>query len=164
MPTGWAPSDPSVMTVQNLSLRIAGRPDRDLVSIAGAIAAASIFAAAGLVFVALGAAFPLALAVVESQQLAVAATDVAVAERIAPFWWVFVSAGVVNFAAAFAAPQRRAAGQRVAEVVAASGVALAAAAGIAFAMRGEPGMVAPVVAVIYLVALVAAIVVERRAA
>ena len=74
---------------------------------------------------------------IEQQHLSVAATDLAVAERIAPFWWIFVSAGVVNFAAAFAAPQGRASGQRVAEVVAAVGVAVAAAVGVAFALRGE---------------------------
>ena len=152
------------MTVLSVPQPTIARPGREAMSRAGAVTAASIFAAAGLVLVALGAAFPLALTVVEQQQLAVAASDLALAERIAPFWWVFVSAGVVNFAAAFAAPQRDAAGQRVAEVIAAIGVALGAAAAVYFAMNGEMSLVGPAVAGIYVVALMAAIVVERRSA
>jgi hypothetical protein len=152
------------MTVLSVPQPTLARPNRDAMSRVGAVSAAVIFAAAGLVLFALGAAFPLALAVVEQQQLSVAATDLAVAERIAPFWWVFVAAGVVNFGAAFAAPQRQAAGQRVAEVVASIGVALGAAATVFLAMNGEMGLVAPVVAGIYLVALVSAILVQRRAA
>jgi hypothetical protein len=150
------------MTVLSLPLRRDTRPSREAISLMGAVTAGSIFAAAGIVLVALGAAFPLALSSIEQQQLAVSAADLALAERIAPFWWIFVSAGVVNFAAAFAAPQRRASAQRVAEVVAAIGVALAAAVGVAFALRGEMTLVAPVVATIYAAALMAAILVERR--
>jgi hypothetical protein len=151
------------MTVLSVPRPTIARPARETLSRAGAVTAASIFTAAGLVLVALGAAFPLALTVVEQQQLAVAASDLALAERIAPFWWVFVSVGVVNFAAAFAAPHRGAATQLAAEVIAAIGVALGAAAAIYFAMNGQAGPVAPVVAGIYVVALIAAILVERRA-
>jgi hypothetical protein len=69
--------------------------------------AASILFAAGLVLVALGMAFPLAVAVVEERGLAVSAADLALAERISAFWAVFVSAGVVSFAAALGLLARR---------------------------------------------------------
>ena len=62
--------------------------------------AASILFAAGLVLVALGLAFPLAVAIVEERGLAVSAADLALAEDLSAFWPAFVGAGVAGFAAA----------------------------------------------------------------
>ena len=69
--------------------------------------AASIFFAAGLLLVALGLAFPLSVAIVEEQGLAVSAADLALAQRLSAFWPAFMGAGVAGFAAALAVLIRR---------------------------------------------------------
>jgi len=71
---------------------------------------------AGLTFMALAIAFPIAVPVAQHYHLAVSATDAALAEQFARFWWVFgifsvasfVAAGVVTVKAiAYLSPTRR---------------------------------------------------------
>ena len=138
--------------------------DREALSRTGAIAAASIFAVAGLVIVAIGGAFPLALAVVESRAIDVPAAELALAQRIAPFWPAIVAIGVVNLVAAFAALDRGALGKRIAIVVAGVSAAIAMVVQAALAIGGESAAVASVIGGIYLVALIATVAVERRSA
>jgi hypothetical protein len=144
--------------------RLIDEIDREARSRTAAIAAASVFAIAGLVIVAIGAAFPLALAVVETRDLQVPAADLALAQRIEPFWPAIVAVGVANLVAAFAALDRGALGKRIALVVAGSSAAVAMAAQVALTLSGESAIVATVVGSAYLVALVAMVVVERRQA
>jgi hypothetical protein len=136
--------------------------DRDALSRTASIAAASVFAVAGLVIVAIGAAFPLALAVVETRGLQVPASELALAQRIEPFWTLIVAIGVANLVAAFAALDRGALGKGIALVVAGSSAAIAMTAQVALAINGESALVASVVGSVYLAALVAMVVVERR--
>jgi hypothetical protein len=138
--------------------------DRATVSRAGAIGAASILAAAGLVLVALGAAFPLALGVIEQQGLRVPASDLALAERIAPLWWAFVAAGAAHLAAAFAALDGGALARRIALVVTGIGIALTGAAEVALTAGGATAVIAGVVASVYLLALIGVLVTDRRVA
>jgi hypothetical protein len=138
--------------------------DREALSRSAVIAAAAIFAIAGLVIVAIGAAFPLALAVVESRDLQVPAADLALAQRIEPYWPAIVAIGVANLAAAFAALDRGALGKRIGLVVAGTSAALATVVQVALAVQGESAIVASVVASIFAVALLAMVMVERRSA
>lgn len=84
--------------------------------IAVVVTAASVLALAGVVSIALGAAFPLAVGIIEDKHLSVSAADLALAERFAGFSWAFVGAGVAALAAAFLVPvllaTRRPAGLR----------------------------------------------------
>jgi hypothetical protein len=139
--------------------------NREVISRAGAIGAATIFAAAGLVLVALGSAFPLALAVIEQRHLAVSPADLALAERIAPFWAAFVAAGAASFTAVFGILDRGALGKRIAIVVAGATASLAVAAEVVLVTSGADAVatsVATGVATIFAIALVASVVVQRR--
>jgi len=141
-------------------------PDRALVSRVSAIGAAAIFGMAGLILFALGISFPIALGAITDQGLPFSAADVALAERLAPMWWVFTSASVLNVVALVAVLDRGALGKRIAVVVAGIGLGLAVAAGLGLVIRGAsdgvPVEVVNTVATLYLVALACATLVERR--
>jgi hypothetical protein len=142
-------------------------PDRAIVSRVSAIGAAVIFGMVGLIFFALGISFPIALGAITEQGLPFSAADVALAERLAPMWWLFISASVLNVVALVAVLDRGALGKRIAVAVAGIGLGLAVAAGLGLVIRGVPvGVpieVANAVATLYLVALACATLVERRA-
>ncbi len=136
--------------------------DREALSRLAAIAAATIFILAGLAIVALGSAFPLALSVVDGRNLPVSPADLALAQRIEPFWAAIVAAGIANVAAAFAVLDRGALGKAIAIVVAGTAAALAVVADVALALGGEPAIVLGVIGGIYAATLLATILVERR--
>ena len=136
--------------------------DREIISRLGAFVAGFIFGAAGLVLVGLGAAFPLALTVVETQGLAVGSADLALAQRLAPFWPVFVGAAVAAFAASLSVLEQNAIGKRIGIVVAGVGAALAAIVEGALMLRGEPIGVASAIGTAFIVALVASMIVKPR--
>ncbi len=138
--------------------------DREIISRLGAFVAGFIFAAVGLVLVGLGAAFPLALTVVEQQGLAVASADLALAQRLAPFWPVFVGAAVAAFAASLSILEQGTIGKRTGIVVAGVGAALAAVVEVALMLRGEPIGVASAIGTAFLVALIASMIVKPRGA
>ena len=128
------------MTVQSLApSRPFIGPDRALVSRLSAIAAAFIFGMAGLILFAIGIAFPIALGAITDQGLPFSAADVALAERLAPLWWVFISGSVLSVVALIAVLDRGALGKRIAVVVAGIGVALAMAAELGLVVRGAAG-------------------------
>jgi len=139
-------------------------PDRAVVSRLSAIAAAFIFGMAALILFAIGIAFPIALGAITDQGLPFSASDVALAERLAPLWWVFVSASVLNVVALIAILDRGALGKRIAVVVAGIGVALAMAAELPLVVRGAAGgvPVANVAAPAFLIALVCTVLVQKR--
>ena len=153
------------MTVQSFA---PSRPfiglDRALVSRLGAVAAAFIFGMAALILFAIGIAFPIALGAITDQGLRFSAADVALAERLAPMWWVFMSGSVLSAVALIAVLDRGALGKRIAVVVAGIGVALAMAAELGLIVRGAAGgvSVASVSATAFLIALVCTVLVERR--
>ena len=149
----FAPSRPSI------------GPDRAVISRASAIVAAFIFGTAALILFALGIAFPIAVGAITEQGLLFSATDVALAERLAPMWWLFVSASVLNAVAVLAVLDRGAMGKRIAVVIAGTGFALAVAAGLGLVIRGSVGVgtdIANVTASIYIVALALVVLVQRR--
>jgi len=55
---------------------------------------------AGITFAALAIAFPMAVPVAEYFGVAVKATDVAIAQLAAGYWWAFVALAVTSFGAA----------------------------------------------------------------
>ena len=136
--------------------------DREALSRLAAIAAATIFILAGLAIVALGSAFPLALSVVDGRNLPVSAADLALAQRIEPFWPAIVAVGVANVVGAFAVLDRRAIGKAIAIVVAGTSAALAVVADVALALNGEPAIVLGAIGGIYAATLLGTILVERR--
>jgi hypothetical protein len=150
------------MTVQTAAHRTSFGPSRQAVSLFGAVTAASIFVAAGLVLIGLAAAFPLALSAVEQNRLQVPAADLALAERIAPLWWIFVVAAVANFAAGFSAPDGRMAAKAIAVVVAGIGAAVAGGGGAVLQLSAEVAIVAAVLTGLYVVALLGAVLVQRH--
>jgi hypothetical protein len=68
----------------------------------GIVAAVAVLAllTAGMTFLGLAIAFPIAVPVAQQFHVAVSATDLALAERFAAFWWVFGIFSVVSFVAA----------------------------------------------------------------
>lgn len=150
-----------------LQLRAQARPvlglDVATVSRVGGFTAAAIFAAAALVLVALGVAFPMALAVIERGSVPVTPADLAIAERLAPLWWAFSAAGIANLVAAFAVLDGGALGKRVAIVVAGLGTGFASAAAVALVTHSDLAPVASAVASTYFVALLASLLVRRQA-
>src|SRR5687768_12027238 len=85
-----------------MTATIASRPSTAGVVIVGIVASISIVALGlfGLSSFALAVAFPLAIQVVDQLQLVVSPRDLAIAQQIAPFAWVF---GVLAWAAFSAA-------------------------------------------------------------
>jgi hypothetical protein len=57
-------------------------------------------ALAGVTFLGLAVAFPIALPIAERYDIYVSPADAAIARQFAEVWWVFVVASVVTFAAA----------------------------------------------------------------
>ncbi|HEY0443302.1 MAG TPA: hypothetical protein VGC90_03680 [Candidatus Limnocylindrales bacterium] len=55
---------------------------------------------AGLTFLALAIAFPIAVPVAQQFHAVVSVADVAIAEQLARYWWVFAGFGVASFIAA----------------------------------------------------------------
>jgi hypothetical protein len=55
---------------------------------------------AGLTFLALAVAFPIAVPVAQQFHVVVSSADVAIAEQLARYWWVFAGFGVASFIAA----------------------------------------------------------------
>jgi hypothetical protein len=141
-------------------------PDRATVSRLSAIAAAVIFGMAGLILFAVGISFPIAVGAITEQGLPFSAADIALAERLAPMWWLFISASVLNVVALVAVLDRGSLGKRIAVVVAGTGLGLAVAAQLVLVIRGAsngvPADVTNVIATIYLVALVCAVLVQLR--
>jgi hypothetical protein len=155
------------MSVQSLaSSRPFIGPDRALISRFSAIAAAIIFGTAGLILFALGISFPIAVGAITEQGLPFNAADLALAEGLAPMWWIFISASVLNLVALVAVLDRGALGKRIAVVSAGIGFGLAVAAEVGLVIRGAPigvpAEVATVVATTYLVALACSIIVQQR--
>jgi hypothetical protein len=68
----------------------------------GIVAAVAVLAllTAGMTFLGLAIAFPIAVPVAQQFHVVVSATDLALAERFAAFWWVFGIFSVVSFVAA----------------------------------------------------------------
>ena len=62
--------------------------------------AISGFGTAGLTFLALAIAFPIAVPVAQQFHVVVSSADVAIAEQLARYWWVFAGFGVASFIAA----------------------------------------------------------------
>jgi hypothetical protein len=143
-------------------------PSGSRLSTVAAIVAAVSFSLMGLVFVAVGMAFPLALSVVAQQHLPVSASDLALAQQLAPFWPVFVGAGALSFVAALAVLDGGRWGKRIAVVVGGTGTLLATAVGITLVVSGgsrDALDVANGVGIVYLVALATTVAVQvRRAA
>lgn len=137
-------------------------------STAAAIVAALSFSLMGLIFVAVGMAFPLALSVVAQQHLPVSASDLALAQQLSPFWPVFIGTGVLSFVAALAVLDGGRWGKRIAIVVAGTAALLATAVGIMLVIAGgsrDALDVANGVGVVYLIALATTVAVQvRRAA
>jgi hypothetical protein len=155
------------MTVQTLApSRPFIGPDRAVVSRFSSIAAAVIFGMAGLILFALGISFPIAVGAIAERGLPFSAADLALAERWAPMWWLFISASVLNVVATVAILDRGALGKRIAVVVAGTGLGLAVAAQLVLVIRGAsngvPADVTNVIATVYLVALVCAVLVRLR--
>jgi hypothetical protein len=69
---------------------------------AGIVLATIVFALfiAGVTFVALAIAFPVAIPLAEQYRLPISAADIALAERFAEVWWVFGLLSVASFSAA----------------------------------------------------------------
>ena len=155
------------MTTMNLSLARSG-PARDRVSRAAAVVAALTFGAIGLVSVALAMAFPLALGVVEQQPLAISAADLALADRIADYWWVLAAAGALHFVALLTVLDRGIWGKRVALVLSGVGAMGAAAVQVVLvtsgAAFGEGAAVTNGVALAYAVVVVAVVMIHPREA
>jgi len=55
---------------------------------------------AGITFLALAIAFPIAVPIAEQVHVVVPAADMALAERLADFWWVFAGLSVASFVSA----------------------------------------------------------------
>jgi len=68
----------------------------------GVIAAIAVIGLliAGLTFLGLAIAFPLALPVAQHYHVAVSVADAALAEQFAPYWWAFGIFSIVSFVAA----------------------------------------------------------------
>jgi hypothetical protein len=81
-----------------LPLHSASRVALILVATVGAVA---VLAVAGITFVALAVAFPIAVQAVDGG-FAARASDIEFARQAAGFWWLFLAAGVASFAAALA--------------------------------------------------------------
>jgi hypothetical protein len=65
-----------------------------------AIVAVLVLFTAGMTFLGLAIAFPIAVPVAHQFHVAVTATDAALAEQFAGFWWVFGIFSVASFVAA----------------------------------------------------------------
>ena len=131
--------------------------DADRLSTIGRASAAVVFAAMGLLLVALAMALPLSLGVIEREGIAVAAADLALAERLTTVAWVFAAIGAVNFAVALVVLDPGRVAKRVALVVAGASLVLAVAAQIASVVSGDNGtaaMVAGTVAAAYGIAVI----------
>jgi hypothetical protein len=63
------------------------------------IVAVCVLLTAGVTFLGLAIAFPIAVPVAAAYQLPVTAADAALAERFAAFWWVFAALSIATFAA-----------------------------------------------------------------
>ncbi len=138
--------------------------DRDVVSRVAAVVAALIFATAGLVLIAMGMAFPIAVSVVEQQALRVDPADLAFASRLGGVWYLFIGASAANFAAALAILDRGALAKRIAIVVSGTTLALVLAAGIGIALDGSNQAAQSVIgglSAAFAVALAASIAVKR---
>jgi hypothetical protein len=70
-----------------------------VIGILAAIAVLALFTA-GMTFLGLAIAFPIAVPVAQQFHVAVSATDVALAEQFAAFWWVFGVFSVASFVGA----------------------------------------------------------------
>jgi hypothetical protein len=68
----------------------------------GAVTTVSVFTLiiAGITFVGLAIAFPIAVPVAQAYHVPIAAADAALAERFAGLWWAFAALAVVAFSAA----------------------------------------------------------------
>jgi hypothetical protein len=69
------------------------------IGILAAIAVLALFTA-GMTFLGLAVAFPIAVPVAQQFHVAISATDFALAERFAAFWWVFGIFSIVSFVGA----------------------------------------------------------------
>jgi hypothetical protein len=92
------------MSVLTPAGSVGSLPSRGTVTTVAAVTVGSVLALAGIIGIALGAAFPLAVGIIEHQRLAISAADLALAERFASLSWAFVLAGVAALAAAFVVP------------------------------------------------------------
>jgi hypothetical protein len=67
-----------------------------------AVSTVLVLIVAGLTFVGLAIAFPIAVPVAAAYHLPVSAADAALAERFASIWWVFAALAVASFGGAAA--------------------------------------------------------------
>lgn len=79
--------------------RSASRVIGILVATVGIVA---VLAVAGITFLALAVAFPIAVHAVQAWGVPATPADIATARQFAGFWWLFAVAGVVAFGAAVA--------------------------------------------------------------
>ena len=79
-------------------------PGAGRAAIVAGFVTASILAIAGVIGIALGAAFPLAVGIIQEKHLSVPAADLALAQRFAGLSWAFVVAGAAALGAAFVVP------------------------------------------------------------
>jgi hypothetical protein len=77
-------------------------PSAAVALVVGAVAVVSVFTliVAGMTFVGLAIAFPIAVPVAQAYHVPIAAADAAIAERFAGLWWAFAALAVVSFSAA----------------------------------------------------------------
>jgi hypothetical protein len=130
--------------------------DVDRLSTVGRVSAAAVFAGMGLLLVALAMALPLSLGVIEREGIAVAAADLALAERLSGVAWAVAAAGALNFAAALIVLDRSRLAKRAALVVAGAGLLLALAAQVAGLASGTSvaAGVASALAAVYGIAVI----------
>jgi hypothetical protein len=70
--------------------------------VVGGLAVITVFAlmVAGLTFIGLAIAFPIAVPVAQSSHVAISPIDAALAQQFAGLWWAFAALAVVSFGAA----------------------------------------------------------------
>jgi hypothetical protein len=103
-PVRLAPSELFIMTTafapQPAPARIGPSPVAVVAVVFVAALAFVTLVTAGITFVALAIAFPIAVPMAEHFHVAVTATDAAIAQHAAGFWWAFVALAFASFGAA----------------------------------------------------------------
>jgi hypothetical protein len=77
-------------------------PSRVVGIVVATVGAVAVLAVAGITFLALAVAFPIAVHAVQEWGLPAKPADIAIARQFAGFWWLFAVAGVAAFGAAVA--------------------------------------------------------------
>jgi len=79
-------------------------PSAAVVALVGVVTVVAVFALimAGITFIGLAIAFPIAVPVAEAYHLPVRAADAALAQQFAAFWWAFAALAIASFVGAAA--------------------------------------------------------------